>query len=51
MDFNTVSGKLVPRGPVEVEENFGYKDNSFTGSGRRSEDKMVNEEEKLDFLL
>jgi hypothetical protein len=44
-DLNVRCGDLIPRGLMEEkEENGWYKDNLFTGSSRRSEDKVVNEE-------
>jgi hypothetical protein len=43
-DFNARSGELTPRDVVNEEVNSWYRDNSFSGSGRRSEDKALNEE-------
>jgi hypothetical protein len=35
-DFNARSGELTPRNVVEEEVNSWCRDNSFSGSGRRS---------------
>jgi hypothetical protein len=43
-DLNARCSDLIPRGLMEEEENGWYKDNSFSGSSRRSENKVVNEE-------
>jgi hypothetical protein len=45
-DLNDRCGDLIPRGLIEEEEeeNSWCKDNLFAVSGRRSEDKVVNEE-------
>jgi hypothetical protein len=46
-DLSARCGNLLPRGLMEEEEENGwYKDNSFAGSSRRSEDKVVNEESR-----
>jgi hypothetical protein len=44
-DFNARSGDLIP-GVLMEEENGWYKDNVFSGSSRRSEDEVVNEESR-----
>jgi hypothetical protein len=43
-DFNARSGELTPRDVVEEEDNNWYRDDSFSGSDRRSEDKVLNDE-------
>jgi hypothetical protein len=45
-NVNARCGYLIPRSLMEEEENDWCKHNSFCGSSRRSEDKVVNEEGK-----
>jgi hypothetical protein len=47
-NFNARSGELIPRNVVEEEDNSWYRDNSFSRSDRRREDKVLNDNgEKL----